>query len=135
MSLRIDSVASLAAEQLATKVTDAGSAPTAARAPAAGTEPSSATSATGQASKAGGPPKKDKTKEIRDAADAFEAILLRQMLASAKVAGKGSYSDMGTEALAGAVSKAGGLGLGRAIEQAIGQSHHAVTHQDRVGKK
>lgn len=132
MSLRIDSVSSLAAEQLASKATDAVSTSTSAHAPSGASESSSAASS---ATKAGAPPKKDKSKEIREAADAFEAILLRQMLASAKVAGKGSYSDMGTEALAGAVSKAGGLGLGRAIEQAIGQSHHAVTHQDRVGKK
>ncbi len=130
MSLRIESASSLAAEQLASKVTDAGSTPTSSPATSA-----TSSSASAPAAKAGAPPKKDKSKEIRDAADAFEAILLRQMLASAKVAGKGSYSDMGTEALAGAVSKAGGLGLGRAIEQAIGQSHHAVTHQDRAGKK
>ena len=134
MSFRIDSVSSLAAEQLASKATDAvsASASTSAHAPSGATESSPAAPSV---TKAGAPPKKDKAKEIRDAADAFEAILLRQMLASAKVAGKGSYSDMGTEALAGAVSKAGGLGLGRAIEQAIGQSHRAVTHQDRAGKK
>lgn len=132
MSLRIDSAASPAAAQLASKVSEGTSSPSA-HVPTSGAE---AAAASTPAPTAGGTPaKKDHTKEIRDAADAFEAILLRQMLSSAKVAGKGSYSDMGTEALAGAVSKAGGLGLGRAIEQAIGQSHHAATHRDRVGNK
>ena len=45
------------------------------------------------------------------------------MLTSASVAGKGSYSDMGVEAVASAVTAGGGLGLGRAIQQALGHSH------------
>lgn len=133
MSLRIDSATSPATAQLASKVSNVASSSTSAQAPTSVAEEASSPTPTRTAS--GAPAKKDHTKEIRDAADAFEAILLRQMLSSAKVAGKGSYSDMGTEALAGAVSKAGGLGLGRAIEQAIGQAHHSATHQDRVGNK
>jgi Rod binding domain-containing protein len=49
----------------------------------------------------------------------FEAILLRQMLTSAKVAGKGGYSDMAIESLATSITSAGGLGMGRAIEDAL----------------
>jgi Rod binding domain-containing protein len=69
---------------------------------------------------------KDKAKaaaEMKQAAAAFEAILVRQMLASAQVAGKGSYADMGVEALSTAVQQGGGLGLGHAIERAIGAAH------------
>ncbi|MBX3209335.1 MAG: hypothetical protein KF764_30155 [Labilithrix sp.] len=55
----------------------------------------------------------------------FEAILVRQMLSSTKVAGKGGgYADMAVEALASSISAAGGLGMGRAIEQAISAAHH-----------
>lgn len=76
------------------------------------------------AAKADAATKKAKdTADIKQAAAAFEAILVRQMLGSAKVAGKGNYSDMGVEALSTAVSQGGGLGLGRAIEQAIGAEH------------
>lgn len=80
------------------------------------------------AAKADAPSEAKKTKEtadIKQAAAAFEAILVRQMLASAKVAGKGNYADMGVEALSTAVTQGGGLGLGRAIEHAIGAEQHA----------
>ena len=49
----------------------------------------------------------------------FEAILVRQMLGQAKVAGKGGYADMAVESLAASVTQAGGLGMGRAIEEAL----------------
>ena len=62
-------------------------------------------------------------KDIKKAAAQFEAILVRQMLQSASVAGKGSYADMGVEALSTAVTSGGGLGLGRAIEHAVGKAH------------
>ncbi len=64
--------------------------------------------------------------DIKQAAAAFEAILVRQLLGSAKVAGKGNYSDMGVEALSTAVTQGGGLGLGRAIENAIRAEHPAA---------
>jgi Rod binding domain-containing protein len=66
-----------------------------------------------------------KTAEIKKAAAGFEAILVRQMLTSAKVAGKGGYADMGVEAISTAVTQGGGLGLSHAIEQAVGHAHHA----------
>jgi len=81
------------------------------------------------APKADAPSEAKKTKEtadIKQAAAAFEAILVRQMLASAKVAGKGNYADMGVEALSTAVTQGGGLGLGRAIEHAIGAEQHSA---------
>ena len=57
----------------------------------------------------------------------FEAIFVRQMLTSTKVAGKsGGYADMAVEALASSITAAGGLGMGRAIEQALGQAGQPV---------
>lgn len=59
----------------------------------------------------------------------FEAIFVRQMLASTKVAGKGGgYADMAVEALASSITAAGGLGMGRAIEQAL-SSHTGADHR------
>lgn len=56
----------------------------------------------------------------------FEAILVRQMLSTTKIAGKGGgYGDMAIESLANAVTSAGGLGMGRAIEDAINQTRAA----------
>lgn len=78
---------------------------------------------------------RDAGADIKQAAAAFEAILVRQMLASSSVAGKGSYSDMGVEALSTAVTAGGGLGLGLAIERAIGQAHHAAPEQSDATKK
>lgn len=53
----------------------------------------------------------------------FEAILVRQMLTQAKVAGKsGGYADMAVESLATSITVAGGLGMGRAIEDALTRS-------------
>ena len=66
---------------------------------------------------------KETAADIKKAAAAFEAILVRQMLASSSVAGKGNYADMGVEALSTAVTQGGGLGLGHAIERAISQEH------------
>lgn len=54
----------------------------------------------------------------------FEAILVRQMLTQVKIAGKGGYADMAVESLATSITSAGGLGLGRAIAQALDRSAH-----------
>jgi len=53
----------------------------------------------------------------------FEAILVRHMLASSAMGGKGGYADMAVEAMASAISSGGGLGLGHAISQALGPAH------------
>ena len=66
--------------------------------------------------------KADAAKAGRD----FEAILLRQMLGTSKVAGKGGYSDMAVESLATSITAAGGLGMGRALEDAL-SAHTAHT--------
>lgn len=61
-------------------------------------------------------PNEDAAKAGRE----FEAILVRQMLASTlRLGDKTGYADMAVEALATAVTSAGGLGLGRAIEAAL----------------
>lgn len=58
----------------------------------------------------------------------FEAILVRQMLSTTKIAGKGGgYGDMAVESLANAITAAGGLGMGRAIEDAIHETRAAHT--------
>lgn len=67
--------------------------------------------------------KDDAAKVARD----FEAILVRQMLASTKVAGKGGgYADMAVEALAASIASAGGLGMSHAIERAISAAQHGA---------
>ena len=73
-----------------------------------------------------GKTKKEKETEadIKKAAAGFEQILVKQMLATAKVAGKGEYADMGVDAVSTAVSSGGGLGLGQAIERSIGHHDH-----------
>jgi hypothetical protein len=48
------------------------------------------------------------------------------MLAKAKLGGEGGYGDMATEAMASAVTKGGGLGLGRVIENQLAP-HQATT--------
>ncbi|MBX3258134.1 MAG: hypothetical protein KIS78_12250 [Labilithrix sp.] len=73
--------------------------------------------------------KEDAAKVGRD----FEAILVRQMLSSTKVAGKGGgYADMAIESLASSISAAGGLGMGRAIEQAIAAAQHGAASAPHV---
>lgn len=69
----------------------------------------------------------------------FEAILLRQMLTKANVAGKSGYSDMAIENLASSLTAAGGLGLGRFIsDQLRAHDHHANTstsHDNSTAEK
>lgn len=55
----------------------------------------------------------------------FEAILVRQILNTAKVAGKSGYADMAIESLASAVTAGGGMGLSRAIEDSLLPHHTA----------
>lgn len=76
----------------------------------------------GDRSEAAAKSKADAEKVGRD----FEAIMLRQMLAKANVAGKSGYADMAVEGLASSISAAGGLGLGKIIaEQLQAHDHHA----------
>lgn len=67
-----------------------------------------------------------KREDAKKVGQDFEAILVRQMLAQTNIGGKGGYADMATEALSSAVTKGGGLGLGKVIEQQLAP-HHAET--------
>ncbi|MDB4942423.1 MAG: hypothetical protein JWP97_1957 [Labilithrix sp.] len=67
---------------------------------------------------------KETDADIKKAAAGFEQILVKQMLATAKVAGKGEYADMGVDAVSTAVSSGGGLGLGQAIVRSLGHADH-----------
>jgi Rod binding domain-containing protein len=63
-----------------------------------------------------------KRESVRKVAAEFEAILVRQLLASAKIGGGGSsggYGDMAVDALATGITQSGGLGLARILENAI----------------
>jgi hypothetical protein len=69
--------------------------------------------------------KATKDEEIAKVGAEFEAILVRQLLAQTKVAGKGGYADMAVESLATSISSAGGLGMSRAIRDALSRTHMA----------
>jgi len=70
-------------------------------------------------------PDAKKRAEAAKAGRDFEAILVRQLLAQTNIAGKGGgYGDMAVEALATSVTSAGGMGLGRAIEEALAPHAH-----------
>jgi Rod binding domain-containing protein len=69
----------------------------------------------------------DPDKRAHDAAKVgrdFEAIFVRQMLTQTKVAGQGGYADMAVESLATSITSAGGLGMGRAIEDSLLRAGH-----------
>ena len=65
----------------------------------------------------------------------FEAILVRQMLSKANVAGKGGYSDMAIEGLATSITSAGGLGLGKVISEQLQAHDHAAKVSELNTKK
>lgn len=73
--------------------------------------------------------------DIKKAAAGFEQILVKQMLATAKVGGKGEYADMGVDAVSTAVTQGGGLGLGNAIERSIGHEHPVAPPATPAAKK
>ena len=67
-------------------------------------------------------PESDK---LCEAARQFEAVFVRQLLKASKFGedmGESGYGGMALEALADGVTKQGGLGLARAIEDALRQS-------------
>lgn len=79
-----------------------------------------------------------KRAEISQAAKQFEGIFVRQLLDAAKVMGsKGSsgYGSMGVEALADGVVRAGGLGLARQIELAMGAAMGPSGDKEPAGQK
>jgi len=67
---------------------------------------------------------------LHKAAEEFEAMFVRQLLANAKIGGKekeDGYDGMAVDALASAVTKGGGLGLAHQIEEAIRRAHPEPT--------
>jgi len=92
----------------------------------------------GQDTTAGG---RSKPEDIRKAAQQFEAILVRQLLApaiepmmnGAQGAGGGVYGYMLTDVLANAVSQGGGLGIANILEKQLspmaGSSPAPSTHE------
>lgn len=77
-----------------------------------------------------------KAEKLKQAAQEFESLLIKQLLTAAKMGGeaKGGYADMGIDALATGVEKAGGLGLARRLEQALSPAvAHAHTPSGHSG--
>jgi hypothetical protein len=73
----------------------------------------------------GQPHPSERADKLHRAAQEFESLLVKQLLSAAKMGGeaKGGYGDMGLDALANGVEKAGGLGLARRLEEAISPAH------------
>jgi Rod binding domain-containing protein len=64
----------------------------------------------------------DEGAKLKAAADQFEAVFVRQLLKASRFGedmGEAGYGGMALEALADGVTKQGGLGLARAIEDAL----------------
>lgn len=63
----------------------------------------------------------ERTRKVQSAARDFETILVKQLLAAAKMGGdgKGGYGDMAVDALADGIEKGGGLGLTDQIARAL----------------
>ncbi len=65
-------------------------------------------------------------------AQEFEAMFVRQILNNAKLGGSkqgqssGGYGTMGVDALASQISKTGGLGLAKQIEDAVRTAESAI---------
>ena len=60
--------------------------------------------------------------KLKKAAQEFEAMFVRQILTAAKVGGhdkQNGYDGMAVDALASGITKGGGLGLARQIEEAL----------------
>jgi Rod binding domain-containing protein len=64
--------------------------------------------------------------KVHKAAQDFEAMFVRQILSAAKVGGnhakQSGYDGMAVDAIAGAVSQGGGLGLAQHIEDALARA-------------
>lgn len=68
---------------------------------------------------------KAETAKVHRAAGEFESMLVRQLLSAAHAVGKdggGAYGGMAVDALASGVEKGGGLGLAKAIEDALSRA-------------
>jgi Rod binding domain-containing protein len=56
-------------------------------------------------------------RKLHEAASQFEAVFLKQMLASAKIAPSGGHGALALDALADGIARAGGIGLAMIIEE------------------
>jgi len=64
----------------------------------------------------------DEAAKLKSAAEQFEAVFVRQLLKASRFGedmGEAGYGGMALEALADGVTKQGGLGLARAIEDTL----------------
>jgi hypothetical protein len=84
----------------------------------------------GKAAPAVTAPAQETPAKTKEAGLQFEAIFVRQMLGSAGVAGHGGFAEMAVDAVATAVTAAGGLGLGRAIAQSIDKARITFEKQE-----
>lgn len=70
-----------------------------------------------------------KDKALAHAAAEMEAVFVRHLLEAAKLGGSSSssgYGSMAVDALAAGIQKGGGIGLARAIEDAVTPRHPTV---------
>ena len=71
--------------------------------------------------------------KVHKAAQEFEAMFVRQILTAAKVGGghdkQQGYDGMAVDALASGITKGGGLGLAREVEDALNRAHAAASKQ------
>ncbi|MEM9694371.1 MAG: hypothetical protein AAGA56_17600 [Myxococcota bacterium] len=58
-------------------------------------------------------------KRLKEAAESFEAIFIRDLLGSTNLAGGSDYGKMANDALAESISRGSGLGLARQIEETL----------------
>jgi Rod binding domain-containing protein len=74
--------------------------------------------------------KKDSPERIKQIAQEFEGLMLKQLLAHMDFGLKASGVEAGlaTEALASGLTKAGGLGLQRQLEMMISKAQHRSEH-------
>lgn len=76
--------------------------------------------------------------DLQRVASEFEAMLLRQLLSAAKMGGGGGYAEMAVDALASGITHAGGIGLARELEAALGSQitvrdeAQAISHSSPV---
>jgi peptidoglycan hydrolase FlgJ len=76
--------------------------------------------------------------KLHKAAQEFEAMFVRQILTTAKITGhdkSNGYDGMAVDALAGAITKGGGLGLSREIEAALSRAEGRAEPAPALPKK
>lgn len=75
--------------------------------------------------------------KLKEAAQQFEAIFVRQLLKGAKITGKmgdSGYGSMALEALSSGLTQRGGIGLAKAIEDSIRHGVLSEKLPQKLGK-